>query len=65
MNPSPKKAIFTVMKFGEVILLSLSVAFTIMGIHQVITMGLSHAYWAIMLALIFFFIYTLKKRKAG
>jgi len=52
------------MKFTEAILLSLSVAFTIMGIHQVITVGLSHAYWAIMLALIFLFIYKLKKRQA-
>lgn len=51
------------MKLLLVILLSLAVAFLIIGIHQIMTLGFAYGYWAIMLALIFFFIYTLKRRK--
>lgn len=51
------------MKLPEVLLLSLSFAFTIIGVHQIINVGLGNGYWAIMLALAFFFIFTLRRRK--
>jgi hypothetical protein len=51
------------MKLPNIILLSLAVAFLIIGIHQTMTIGFSNAYWAIMLALILFFMYTLRKPK--
>jgi len=51
------------MRLRDVILLSLAVAFIIIGIHQVMTVGFGHGYWAIMLALIFFFLFNLMRRK--
>ncbi|MBT1698923.1 hypothetical protein KK083_18665 [Fulvivirgaceae bacterium PWU4] len=51
------------MRLPDVILLSLAVVFLIVGIDQVITIGFGNAYWAIMLALIFFFVYNLRRRK--
>jgi len=50
-------------KLVDVIILSLAVVFIIVGIHQVITIGFGKAYWAVMLALIFFFIFTLRKKR--
>lgn len=52
------------MKLPDVILLSFSVAFLMMGVHQVSTAGFGKAYWALMLALVFFFIYNLRRRKS-
>lgn len=52
------------MKLPEVLLLSLAVAFLIIGIHQVMTVGFGKAYWALMIALIFFFLYNLRRRKS-
>lgn len=52
------------MKLPEVILLSLAVALVIMGVHQVMTVGFGNAYWALMLALVFFFLFTLRRRKS-
>lgn len=52
------------MKLPDVILISLAVAFIIIGIHQVVYVGFGQGYWAIMLALIFFFLYNLRKRKS-
>ena len=52
------------MKLPEVLLLSLAVAFLIIGIHQVMTVGFGNAYWALMIALIFFFLYNLRRRKS-
>jgi hypothetical protein len=52
------------MKLPDVILLSLAVAFIIMGIHQVMTVGFGGAYWALMLALVFFFLYNLRRRRS-
>jgi amino acid permease len=51
------------MKLRDAILLSLSVALLIIGIHQTMVLGFQKAYWAIMLAIVFFFFYTLKKGK--
>ena len=47
----------------DIILLSLSVVFLIIGIDQILTVGFTSGYWAMMLALIFFFVYNLRRRK--
>lgn len=52
------------MKLPEVLLLSLAVVFIIIGIHQVMTVGFGKAYWALMGALLFFFLYNLRRRKS-
>jgi hypothetical protein len=46
----------------DIVLLSLSVVFLIIGIHQLITLGLAHAYWAIMLSIVLFFVLSYRKR---
>jgi len=51
------------MKLTDIIILSLAVVFTIIGIHQTMTIGFGKAYWAVMLALVLFFIFNLRKRK--
>ena len=51
------------MKLPEVILLSLALGFGIIGIHQVMSVGFANGYWAIMLALVFFFLFNLRRRK--
>ena len=52
------------MKLVDVIILSLAVAFIIMGVHQTMTVGFGKAYWAIMLASILFFVFVLRKKRA-
>ncbi len=51
------------MKLIDVLVLSLAVAFLIIGIHQTMTLGFGKAYWAIMLSLILYFVYNLRKKK--
>ncbi|MCX8491135.1 MAG: hypothetical protein ORN54_08715 [Cyclobacteriaceae bacterium] len=51
------------MKLLDIVLLSLAAGFVIIGIYEVMTIGLGEAYWAIMLAFGFFFIYTYRKKK--
>lgn len=52
------------MKLADIVLLSVAIAFMIMGIHQVMRVGFGNAYWAIMLALVFFFLFNLRRRKS-
>lgn len=52
------------MKLPDIVLLSLAVTFSIIGIHQVMMVGFGNAYWAVMLALVFFFLYNLRRRKS-
>jgi len=51
------------MKYPDVILIALAVVFLIIGIDQTIRTGFANAYWSIMIALILFFVYNLRKRK--
>jgi hypothetical protein len=51
------------MKLTDILLLSLAVAFLIIGIHQTMVLGFEKAYWALMITLVFFFVLTLRKRK--
>jgi hypothetical protein len=52
------------MKLLEIILISLAVVFVIIGMYEIMTLGPSHGYWAVMLAMIFFFAYYLRKNKS-
>jgi hypothetical protein len=51
------------MKLADVLILSFAVVFIIIGIHQTMTLGFGKGYWAVMLALIFFFIFNLRKKR--
>lgn len=51
------------MRLVDVLLLSLAVVFIIIGIYEVMTVGIGSAYWAIMLATVLFFIFTLRKKR--
>ena len=51
------------LKLADILILSLAVAFLIIGIHQTMVLGLGHAYWALMLTLILFFVFNLRKKK--
>ncbi len=51
------------MRLSDIVILSLSFVFAIIGIDQILTLGFGQGYWAIMLALVLFFVYTLRKAK--
>ena len=51
------------MKLVDMLLLSLAVVFVIIGIYETMTRGIGHAYWSVMLSILFFFIYTYRKKK--
>jgi hypothetical protein len=50
------------MKLRDSILLSLTVGFLIIGVHQTMMVGFQKAYWALMICLILFFTYGLSKK---
>jgi len=51
------------MKLVDIVLLSTAVVFLVVGIDQVMKVGFANAYWALMLALILFFVFNLRRRK--
>ena len=51
------------MKLPDIILLSLAVVFIVIGAYEVMTVDIGHTYWSIMLSLLLFFIYTMRKKK--
>ncbi len=51
------------MKLLDVLVLSLAVAFLIIGIHQTMNNGIGDAYWAIMLSVALYFLFILRKKK--
>ena len=51
------------MKLVDVLVLSLAVAFLIIGIHQTMVVGFGKAYWAIMLSLVLYFVFNFRKKK--
>lgn len=50
------------MKLGNVLLLSLAAAFIIIGIAEMMTLGVQNGYWAVMLSIVFFFLYLYRKK---
>ena len=57
------RAVF--MKLLDIVLLSLSAGFLIIGIYEVMYSGLGHAYWALMLSIMLFFAFSYRKRKGA
>jgi hypothetical protein len=51
------------MKLPDIIILSLAVAFLIISIHQVMVVGFGDSYWVLMLTLILFFVFNLRRKK--
>jgi hypothetical protein len=51
------------MKLVDTLLLSLAACFIIIGIYEVMAVGFGEAYWAVMIAIALFFLYTLRKKK--
>ena len=51
------------MKLTDVLVLSLAVAFLIIGIHQTMVLGIGKAYWALMLSLVVYFVFNFRKNK--
>jgi hypothetical protein len=51
------------MKLPQIVILSLAVVFLIIGIDQIIVLGFGQGYWAIMIALVFFFVFNLRRQK--
>lgn len=51
------------MKLIDVLILSLAVVFVIISIHQSMVAGFKESYWAVMIALLLFFVYNYRKRK--
>jgi hypothetical protein len=50
-------------KLSDIIILSLAVVFLIIGIDQIIVIDFGSGYWAIMLSLILFFLFNLRRQK--
>lgn len=53
----------TFMKLVDIILLSLAAAFVIIGIYEMMALGIGQGYWAIMLSIALFFYYGYRKKK--
>ncbi len=53
------------MRLLDAVILSLSVGFFIIGVHQVMTLGIAYAYWLLMLSVILLFWYSIRKKKAS
>ncbi len=51
------------MKLVDILILSLAVVFSIIGIHLTMTVGVSNAYWAIMLSTALYFLFVLRRKK--
>ncbi len=51
------------MKLSNVLLISLATALIIIGISEMMTRGVSSGYWAVMLSIVFFFLYLYRKKK--
>ena len=51
------------MKLSNMLLLSLAVVFIIIGIYEMMALGADKGYWAVMLSMVFFFLYLYRKKK--
>ena len=52
------------MKLIDTLIFSLAVVFLIIGIYEIMTLGIGQAYWAVMLSMILFFYFTMRKKKS-
>ena len=53
------------MKLPDAILLSASVAFFIMGLHQIMTYGFANGYWAVMISTVLLFVLIYRRVTAN
>jgi hypothetical protein len=51
------------MKLVDTLIFSLAVVFLIIGIYEIMTLGIGHAYWSVMLSMVLFFYFTMRKKK--
>jgi len=51
------------MKLSDILLLSLGATFIIIGIAEMMTRGIENGYWAVMLSVVFFFLYIYRKKR--
>jgi hypothetical protein len=51
------------MKLVDILLLSLAVVFIIIGAYETMTVGITTAYWKIMVSVGLFFFYSYRKKK--
>jgi hypothetical protein len=51
------------MNLVNAILLSLAAGFIIIGIYETMVAGFGKAYWAIMVSVVLFFVYTYRKKR--
>jgi hypothetical protein len=49
------------MRLSSVVLISLSIVFLLIGLYESIAIGISQAYWSIMLSVAFFFIHIYRQ----
>jgi hypothetical protein len=60
---STDKASETGWKLTDIVLLSLSVVFIVIGMYEIMANGPSNGYWAVMMAMVCFFGYYIRKNK--
>jgi hypothetical protein len=51
------------MKLVDIVILSLAVVFVIIGIYEIMTRGISFAYWSIMLSTGLFFLLVYRRKR--
>jgi hypothetical protein len=51
------------MKLVDALLLSLAAAFVIIGMYEMMALGVAQGYWAIMVSIVLFFYYGYRKKK--
>ena len=51
------------MKLSDIVILSLAVVFVIIAMYEIMAVSPSSGYWAVMLAMICFFYYFIRKNK--
>jgi hypothetical protein len=51
------------MKLLDALILSLAAFFVIIGIYEIMTVGVGQAYWLVMIAMILFFVQVYRKKK--
>lgn len=53
------------MKLTDILLLSSTIGFTVIGIHQSFTVGLTESYWIFMLSVSLLLLYKLNKKNGS
>lgn len=51
------------MRLLDVIILALSIVFLVIGVYEMVKVGIAGAYWSVMICVALFFWYTYRKRR--